>query len=51
MKQPLYTNLRNNGGNAFFAGNREETRFHTVRAGVNYHFNLFAPPPPILARF
>jgi opacity protein-like surface antigen len=29
----LYTSLSNNGGNAYFAGNRGDTRFHTVRAG------------------
>ncbi len=46
----LYTSLRNNSGSAFFGGNLGDTRFHTVRAGVNYHFNLFAPAP-ILARF
>lgn len=46
----LYTDLRNNNGNSFFFGNRGDTRFHTVRAGVNYHFNLFAPGP-ILAKF
>lgn len=47
----LYTNLRNNSGNSFFFfGNRGDTKFHTVRAGVNYHFNLFAAAP-ILARF
>lgn len=25
--------------------------FHTVRAGVNYHFNLFTAPAPIVAAF
>lgn len=40
----LYTDLESNDGSSlqFFGGERQ-TRFHTVRAGVNYHFNLFAP--------
>jgi outer membrane immunogenic protein len=24
---------------------------HVVRAGVNYHFNLFSPPAPVVAKF
>jgi outer membrane immunogenic protein len=27
------------------------TQLHTFRLGVNYHFNLFSPAPPLLARF
>lgn len=46
----LYTRLNNNTGDSYFLGNRSGTRFHTVRAGANYHFNLFAPAP-ILAKF
>lgn len=43
----LYTDLRNNGGGSFVFGNRGDTKFHTVRAGVNYHFNLFASAPVV----
>jgi outer membrane immunogenic protein len=46
----LYTRLNNNSGNSFFLADRRDTRFHTVRAGVDYHFNLFAAAP-ILAKF
>jgi outer membrane immunogenic protein len=35
----LYTDLENNAGWGWVAPQR--TKFHTVRAGVNYHFNLF----------
>ena len=34
----LYTDLERNGG---FAVGPQRAKFHTVRAGVNYHFNLF----------
>ncbi|TDX65744.1 outer membrane immunogenic protein [Methylosinus sp. sav-2] len=34
----LYTDLTNNGG---FAIGPQRAKFHTVRAGINYHFNLF----------
>lgn len=27
------------------------TSFHTARVGVDYHFDLFAPPTPVAARF
>ncbi|MGD9543779.1 MAG: porin family protein, partial [Methylocystis sp.] len=26
------------------------TRFHTIRAGINYHFN-FGSPAPVLAKY
>jgi outer membrane immunogenic protein len=35
----LYTDLENNSGWGWAAPQR--AKFHTVRAGVNYHFNLF----------
>ena len=28
-----------------------EVKTHTIRAGVNYRFNLFGPPAPIVARY
>jgi outer membrane immunogenic protein len=34
----------------FFATQTTPTRFHTVRAGVNYHFNWGAPAP-VLAKY
>jgi outer membrane immunogenic protein len=49
----LYTDLNsgNNGGWAWgWGGNNNHYRFHTVRAGLNYHFNLFAPAP-VVARY
>jgi outer membrane immunogenic protein len=50
----LYTDLgnfsNNNGG--FGWANNAQYRFSTIRAGVNWHFNLFAPPPPaIVAKY
>jgi outer membrane immunogenic protein len=45
----LYTDLRTNNG-GFVFGNSGRLKFHTVRAGLNYHLNLFAPPP-VLARY
>lgn len=45
----LYTDLRANDGGLFFANNGR-LKFHTVRAGLNYHVNLFAPAP-VLARY
>jgi outer membrane immunogenic protein len=56
----LYVDLENSPGlvsTATFAGavipgwfavnNGHTNRFHTVRAGLNYHFNLFAPAPVV----
>ncbi|PPD46611.1 MAG: hypothetical protein CTY15_00945 [Methylocystis sp.] len=39
-----------NGPN-FAAEDVVSTRFHTVRAGVNWHFNPFAPSAPVLAKY
>ena len=25
--------------------------FHVVRIGLNYKFNLFEPPPPVIAKY
>ena len=52
----LYTDV--SGGNVNWGWNpgwslnnvNNHTRFHTVRAGVNYHFN-FGPPAPVLATY
>lgn len=48
----LYTELTrdNNNNNWWGWGFRRETRINTVRAGVNYHFNLFTPTP-VVARY
>ncbi len=48
----LYTDLSNNNNNNWGWGfeNRRHTRINTVRAGVNYHFNLFTPTP-VVARY
>jgi outer membrane immunogenic protein len=35
---------------AFVFSHSSETRFHTVRAGLNWHFNPFAPAP-VLAKY
>jgi outer membrane immunogenic protein len=44
----LYTDLNSNSGNGCeFFGDHCQTRFNTVRAGVNYHFNMFAPAPVV----
>lgn len=47
----LYTDLNNDDWNNWnnWGANRH-TKFHTVRAGVNYHFNLFSPAP-VVARY
>ena len=53
----LYTDLsgggwNNNFGFGFNNGNGwNHTRFHTVRAGLNYHFNLFSLLIPSLAQY
>jgi outer membrane immunogenic protein len=58
----LYTDLGTvtlQGGNlftdpapSFFAFQHSSaTRFHTVRVGVNWHFNPFAPAPVVLAKY
>ncbi|MBY6241402.1 outer membrane protein [Methylosinus sp. Sm6] len=47
----LYTDI---GASEWGGVNTFEQRvhIHSVRAGVNYHFNLFAPPPaPVVAKF
>jgi outer membrane immunogenic protein len=52
----LYTEISGNQQNwlwnpGFSLNNiNNRTRFHTVRAGVNYHFN-FGSPAPVLARY
>jgi outer membrane immunogenic protein len=55
----LYTQIsgngNNNGGWFFNPGwglnsTNNRTRFHTIRAGVNYHFN-FGAPAPVLAKY
>jgi outer membrane immunogenic protein len=51
----LYTELSGNQQNWFNQGfslnnTNNRTRFHTVRAGVNYHFN-FGSPAPVLAKY
>jgi outer membrane immunogenic protein len=49
----LFTELSrsNNNWNWGFGWNwNRRTQFHTVRAGVNYHFNLFTPAP-VVARY
>jgi outer membrane immunogenic protein len=49
----LYTDLSSGGDNGWGwgwgwgGGDHWHTRFHTVRAGVNYHFNLFNPSPVV----
>jgi outer membrane immunogenic protein len=48
----LYTDLSGNNNNGWNWGIglnnvNNHTRFHTVRAGVNYHFNLFNPSPVV----
>lgn len=45
----LYTDLRSTDG-GFLFGNNGRLKFHTVRAGLNYHLNWFAPPP-VVARY
>ena len=51
----LYSDIsggNNNGYNAGIGINNvnNHTRWNTVRAGINYHFNLFAPAP-VLAKY
>ncbi len=49
----LYTDLSNNNNNWGWGITdwRTHTRFHTVRAGVNYRLNLFSAPAPVLASY
>jgi outer membrane immunogenic protein len=37
-------------GPAFAATQTSSTRFHTVRAGLNWHFNPFSPTTPIVGK-
>ncbi len=37
-------------GPTFFSSQTSQTRWHTIRAGVNWHFNPFAPDP-VLAKY
>lgn len=48
----LYTQLERDGTRYvnFLGPERFRTKFNTVRAGVNYHFN-FGAPAPVLAKF
>jgi len=46
----LGTSLADGDPYAFFGQHQFSTRFHTVRAGVNYHFN-WGTPAPVLAKF
>lgn len=47
----LYAELSNNNNDGWWGwGSRRQTRLNTVRAGVNYHFNLFTPTP-VVARY
>jgi outer membrane immunogenic protein len=47
----LYTDLgRTNNNNFFLANNNLRERNHIIRAGLNYHFNWFAPAP-VVARY
>ena len=51
----LYSDISGGDANGFNAGIginnvNNHTRWNTVRAGVNYHFNLFAPAP-VLAKY
>ncbi|BDV32702.1 MULTISPECIES: outer membrane protein [Methylocystis] len=53
----LYTDISGSNQNAFFNPGwglnnvNNHTRFHTVRAGVNYHFNFGGAPAPVLAKY
>ena len=38
------------GGPTYFYSQTSQTRWHTIRAGVNWHFNPFAPAP-VLAKY
>ena len=38
------------GGPTFFYSQTSQTRWHTIRAGVNWHFNPFTPDP-VLAKY
>ncbi|MBM3552875.1 MAG: porin family protein, partial [Alphaproteobacteria bacterium] len=56
----LYTQISGTGNNnnwawAFNPGwglnsTNNRTRFHTIRAGINYHFH-FGSPAPVLAKY
>lgn len=53
----LYTDLNSDGGNGFdLFSSHGRTKFHTVRAGVNYHFDPFTllglfTPAPVVAKY
>jgi outer membrane immunogenic protein len=44
----LYTDLSSNNNNGWgWGNNRLQYRFNTLRAGLNYHFNLFGQAPVV----
>jgi outer membrane immunogenic protein len=44
-------NLSFNGAPVGVTAVSSQFKGHVVRAGVNYHFNLFNPPAPVVAKF
>jgi outer membrane immunogenic protein len=46
----IFSNESEGGIPSFFYSQTSQTRWHTVRAGVNWHFNPFAPGP-VLAKY
>lgn len=44
-------NLTFNGAPVGVTAVSSQFKGHVVRAGVNYHFNLFNPPAPVVAKF
>jgi outer membrane immunogenic protein len=48
----LYTDLgRSNNNNGFFGGNNFRERNHIIRAGLNYKFDFWGAPAPVVARY
>lgn len=54
----LFTDLASDDNGLVFLGGHQQTRFHTIRAGVNYHHNLFEylfanlfAPAPAVAKY
>jgi outer membrane immunogenic protein len=46
----LYTDI-GSGNWGRFSPIEQRVHLHTARAGVNYHFDMFAPPVPVVAKY
>lgn len=51
VKQTITSNYTTVPGTGFVGNQSSPTAFHSIRAGVNWHFNPFAASAPVLAKY